>query len=433
MYRKLKQTAPTDAAFSILSVNLSAYKKILNKTIRNAKISYDANLFEKSKTSAKDTWAAIKVIMNSNSNQTKFPKYFQINDMRVMDKNVIANQFTNNIGSTLAQTIPNVDTHKTVNSYLINKTSSAFKFKLVTEEDIFKTISKLDSKNSTGYDQISSDLLNRINEYIHKPLTLIVNQSLSSGIFPNKLKIAKVIPIFKKDDAHLLNNYRPISLLPTISKVFEKVVQEQLTEFLNVNKLLYNSQYGFRKAQSTETATLELIDTLLQTLDKKDIPISIFLDLSKAFDTIDHNILYIKLRHYGINGVPLNWLINYLTGRQQFVKLDDEISNTLPISTGVPQGSILGPLLFILYINDLHMASDKFKAILYADDTTLVSTVSAFKQSAGAPDCKLLSENINFELTRINEWLALNKLNLNISQTKYIIFHFPQRNMAFLT
>ena len=143
----------------------------------------------------------------------------------------------------------------------------------------------------------------------------------------------------------------------------------------------------------------------------------------------DHNILYIKLRHYGINWVPLNWLINYLTGRQQFVKLDDEISNTLPISTGVPQGSILGPLLFILYINDLHMASDKFKAILYADDTTLVSTVSAFKQSAGAPDCKLLSENINFELTRINEWLALN-INLNISKTKYIIFHFPQRNMA---
>ena len=113
---------------------------------------------------------------------------------------------------------------------------------------------------------------------------------------------------------------------------------------------------------------------------RSPLHISIFLDLSKAFDTIDHNILYIKLRHYGINGVPLNWLINYLTGRQQFVKLDDEISNTLPISTGVPQGSILGPLL---YINDLHMASDKFKAILYADDTTLVSTVSA-----GAPDCR---------------------------------------------
>ena len=154
--------------------------------------------------------------------------------------------------------------------------------------------------------------------------------------------------IFKKDDAHLLNNYRPISLLPTISIFFEKVVQEQLTELLNVNKLLYNNQYGFRQAHSTETATLEFIDTLLQTLDKKDIHISIFY-LSKAFDTIDHHILYIKLRHYGINGVPLNWLINYLTGRQQFVKLDDEISNTLPISTSVPQGSILGPLAYYPY------------------------------------------------------------------------------------
>ena len=125
----------------------------------------------------------------------------------------------------------------------------------------------------------------------------------------------------------------PATFSPPHLIVFEKVVQEQLTEFLNVNKLLYNSQYGFRKAHSTETTTLELIDTLLQTLDKKDIRISIFLDLSKAFDTIDHNSLYIKLRHYGINGVPLNWLINYLTGREQFVKLDDEISNTLPIST----------------------------------------------------------------------------------------------------
>ena len=161
--------------------------------------------------------------------------------MHVVDKKVIANQFNEffvNIGSKLAQTIPNVDTQKTVNSYLTNTTSSAFKFKLITEEDIFKIISKLDSKNSAGYDQISSNLLTRINEYIHKPLTLIVNKYLSSGIFPNKLKIAKVIPIFMKDDANLLNNYRPISLLPTISKVFEKVVQEQLTEFLNVNKLL---------------------------------------------------------------------------------------------------------------------------------------------------------------------------------------------------
>ena len=138
----------------------------MNQTIGNAKISYYANLFEKSKTSAKDTCAAKKVIMNSNSNQTKFPKYFQINDMRVMDKKVIVNQFNNffvNIGSKLAQTIPNVDTHKTVNSYLTNKTSSAFKFKLVREEDIFKIISKLDWK-----EQISSDFLKWINEYIHK-------------------------------------------------------------------------------------------------------------------------------------------------------------------------------------------------------------------------------------------------------------------------
>ena len=145
---------------------------------------------------------------------------------------------------------------------------------------------------------------------------------------------------------------------------------------------------------STETAAIELTDTLLQNLDNGDIPIAIFLDLSKAFDTLDHAILLKKLDHYGIKDTPLNWLVSYLSNNLQFVQMRDVLSDTLPISTGVPQGSILGPLLFLLYVNDIHLASDKFNAILYADDTTLVGPLCSFKYDRKSNDYNNISNHI---------------------------------------
>ena len=216
----------------------------------------------------------------------------------------------------------------------------------------------------------------------------------------------------------------------SISKVFEKVVYNQLSTYLSTNQLLYGSQHGFRKQHSTETATLELVDSLLQTLDSGKLPISIFLDLSKAFDTLDHVILINKLKHYGISGTPLNWICNYLTDRQQFVQYKGTMSNTRPIVTGVPQGSVLGPLLFIIYINDIHCASNKFKSILYADDTTLVGSLQSFESQTHPNDYTTLSNNINKELSHISEWLNANKLSLNKDKTKYMIHHFSQRDVS---
>ena len=261
-----------------------------------------------------------------------------------------------------------------------------------------------------------------------KPLSLIINQSLSTGIFPDKLKIAKVVPIYKKDDSTLIDNYRPISLLPVMSKIFEKVVYGQIYDYLISNLLLYKSQHGFQKLHSTETATLEFLDRIYNNLDAGETPISVFLDLSKAFDTLDHSILLKKLDYYGIRGIPLKWFQSYLSGRTQFVDYDGICSTALPITTGVPQGSILGPLLFLIYINDMHSAFNNFESILYADDTTLVKSLSSFSFSTESTD-QNLSKNINSELQKVQEWLAANRLSLNISKTKYMIFHFPQRTV----
>ena len=212
-------------------------------------------------------------------------------------------------------------------------------------------------------------------------LTVIINQSLTTGIFPDKLKIAQVIPLYKKGNAHIFDNYRPISLLPSISKIIEKIVFNQLYDYFVKKELIYSSQYGFRQLHSTELASLELVDRITKNLDNRQISISIFLDLSKAFDTLNHSILLDKLRYYGITGTANNWFHSYLINRQQFVLYENTKSNMMPISTGVPQGSILGPLLFLIYMNDINEATEKFSAILYADDTSLVEPICTFDAS----------------------------------------------------
>ena len=188
----------------------------------------------------------------------------------------------------------------------------------------------------------------------------------------------KVIPLYKKEHQRVFENYRPISLLSSISQIFEKVAFKQISEYCTYNNLLFNSQYGFRKNHSTELAALEFVDRIKLEMDRKKIPFLIFLDLSKAFDTLNPDISSTKLRYNGIGGVALNWVQRYLTKRTQCVQYNDTSSSIREIETGVPQGSILGPLLFIIYMNDNHTVSQQFTFILYADDTTLFSPLCSF-------------------------------------------------------
>ena len=200
----------------------------------------------------------------------------------------------------------------------------------------------------------------------------------------------------------------------------------QLYTYLTSNDLLYESQYGFRKHHSTELAALEFTDRIKKEMDAKKIPFSIFLDLSKAFDTLDHSVLLSKLQYYGIRDTALNWFKSYLSNRTQYVDSDGISSSIRVIETGVPQGSILGPLLFIIYMNDIYTVSDNLNFILYADDTTLSSPMCSFSSGCDG-DVERVSILINLELNKIADWLAVNKLSLNVQKTKLMIFHYRQR------
>ena len=396
--------------------NEQRYKRFRNRltqVIREAKREHYASRFANAKNDTKSTWREINNILGKNK-KDDLPDNFRHADQSISNPSDIAenfNSYFSSIGSTLASSIPSID-HAHFIDFLQDRNKSSLFLSPTVPSEISQVVDELKNA-SCGFDGIHSSVIKSCIPFISHPLAYIFNLSILTGSVPSNLKIAKVTPIFKNGDRHSFSNYRPISVLPCFSKILEKLIYKRLSNFLSKYHILYDQQFGFRNNYSTDLALIHLIDHLSSSLSDKLHSVGVFLDLSKAFDTIDHSILLSKLEYYGVRGIALQWFTDYLSNRKQYTTVQNCDSSRLTINYGVPQGSILGPLLFILYINDLHYCSSLLSFILFADDTTIFFSHRNFAS---------LINILNLELVKVSFWFQVNKLSLNSSKSKYMIF-----------
>lgn len=395
----------------------SNYRNFVTNEIRKVKKKYYVEKFNAVKNDIKKTWCIINDVLRSKARKKQNTiRKIIVNDVIHENPNHISNAFNDffvDIGKNIAESVGGgLNDHKQYLSH-INIPHSFF-FKPILPSETSQIINSLKNKSS-NLNTIPTKLLKSIRNIISIPLTNLINDSFTSGTFPDSLKIARVTPIYKEGKKTDLNNYRPISVLPIISKVFEKIAHKQLYKFLEQNSLLDNSQFGFRSNKSTTHAILNFMNYLHNNLDNGNLVFSIFLDFRKAFDSVNHEILLSKLHTYGIRGNSLDWFRSYLTNRKQYVCINNVNSSLKLVEYGVPQGSILGPLLFLIFINDITKCSKLFKYILYADDSTL---------STGVNESELEKHVslINDELNNLYTWLNSNKIAINKKKTKFMIF-----------
>ena len=388
------------------------YRNNFNKNLKLEKRLYISDLLTKYRKDIKMTWRTVnELIGKKKENKTNFPKNIVYKNKDITSKCEIAdtfNHFFATIGSDLAKKIP--DSDKPFTAFL-SRLETEMKATDLSNEELKKAIMNLEPDKSAGYDEISPKIVKHVSAEIFKPLKYVINLSVRQGEVPDKLKIARVVPIYKDGDRLEVSNYRPISILSCFSKIYERVMFNRLYNHLEINNVLYRKQFGFQARNSTEHAALVLSDKILSAFEKNEFLLSLFIDLSKAFDTVDHSILIKKLDYYGVRNENLKWFKSYLTNRKQFVING---KNLEVISYGVPQGSILGPLLFLIYINDIAKCTELLDFILFADDTTsFVSGKNALE----------LFRTVNNELPKLQNWFYANKLSLNTLKTKYVLFH----------
>ena len=287
-----------------------------------------------------------------------------------------------------------------------------------TAQEICQIVNSLNSTSSVGYDEVPINIIKESIPLIAEPLSEVVNACFQQGVYPSSLKHSMITPIFKKGDPTQTNNYRPISVLSCFSKILEKLISVRITEFLMVHKILNINQHGFLKGRGTDTALLEFTDFILKALEKGRVAASVMLDLEKAFDCVNVELLMRKIERYGLRGLVRNLLESYLVGRTHCCKIRSMngrtfFSDVLTVGVGVPQGSILGPLLFIIYVNDIFLLPITAKVICYADDTTIVDQYR---------DTEELLESTERHLSVAAAWFSSNCLSLNSNKTKFTLF-----------
>ena len=403
------------------------YKVLRNKIValmRLSKNNHLRNYFSNNSDNIKKTWKGIKSIINIRETSYNLPTSMSINNVNESDPTMIAEGF-NSYFSTIAEKLQNkiYSVNTNFSKYLSDKVDSNFLFQSADTEEILRIITSLNNSKSTGPNSIPTDILKLLAPILCHPLKEIINISFATGIYPDKLKLAEIIAVFKnKGDPRLFLNYRPISLLSNINKIFEKLVHARLYSFLELHDCIYELQFGFRTKHSTNHALMSLTETIRVALDNSNFACGIFVDFQKAFDTVDHNILLQKLEHYGIRGLANNWFKSYLSNRKQYVSVNGYHSKTEVMKFGVPQGSVLGPLLFLIYINDLRNAIHNSIVHHFADDTNLLYVNKSLK---------VIQNKINKDLKSLVTWLRANKISLNASKTEMLIFRDPRKKINF--
>ena len=401
------------------------YRNFVTDEIRKAKKLYFGDLFIQLRNNIRKTWSVISSVLKPfhQTQKNKGIKSIIFDNViyeRDEDISNLLNEHYSTIGKKISESFSSsnlpCNAHHVTNSLYLQRTSAL---------EVKKIILALRNK-STPRHTYSAKVLKIISDIISTPLACIINKSLQTRHFPNSLKIARVVPIYKGGTVTDINNYRPVSILPLLSKIFERVMFNRLYSFLEKNRILVNCQYGFRKKKSTTEAVMDQMRYIYDNLDDGNTVVSLFLDFSKAFDCIDHKLLLHKLFLCGVRGIALDWFRSYLSSRQQYVSTNNFDSSVKNVTHGVPQGSILGPLLFLVFINDFPQSNSFFKFSLFADDSTLSCRFIENNPS-------IIKRELSNELIPVNKWLHDNKIKINCEKSKFIVFsHRKTHNITSL-
>jgi hypothetical protein len=414
--RRTKKSLHVKSVSDPSPANITRYKtfkQIYQRLIRAAKKLSIAEQLRENASNPKKTWQTLNELLGRKG-KSESVSDIKINDEVTNDSSRMANHFNSfftSVGKKISNSVQPVS--KKPEDYVdYGRDIPAFQLGNTTPEHIIQVIKKFSPKNSCDINGVSTKMIKFVCNEIAVPLSHIFNLSLSSGQFPSALKLCRVIPIFKAGDPQECDNYRPISLLSSISKILEKIVAEKLVFHLKTNDLLYQHQYGFIAKKSTEHNLMHIVNFITSALNDGMYCIGVFLDLKKAFDVCSHSILLAKLNKMGIQGTALDWFKNYLSGRSQKVEINGILSDPLELDISVIQGSILGPILFLCYINDFWLVTTLF-SILFADDTTCLGKGKNLRE---------LIIYVNSELQKISNWFRANKMAVNAAKTKYIVF-----------
>lgn len=425
---KKKRSRPFDSNFVEYCNKVC---KSTKKGIETRRHNYFAKKFLFVKGDSKREWSLINGIMGTKKSHSG-PESVNCNGATVVDKNDIANVFNNYFSAVPDELLSKLTVppkNRALDSCFKMKTClNSIVFLDILESDVVTAINKMKPSNSTGHDGVSANDFKAIIESVSPLLAYLFNVSLWTSKFPSAFKHAVVVPVCKGGDSEKLDNYRPISLLPIASKLFESIIKTRIVNFLDKTKFFSSRQFGFRHGLSTEDALLDFCSKLYEAYNNNENVAGLFIDIKKAFDTVNHKLLLYKLQCAGIRGGPLDWFASYLDNRSQQVKINASVSNTnqnilsdsLPILHGVPQGSILGPLLFLIYINDLCDGVFEGKLTTFADDSNIVCTGTTVDE---------LVSNLNLSLKAVQYWFSMNFLTINYLKTKCIIFNKPDNTV----